>query len=134
MDNSYPKEFINYVIKYKKKKNSNEKFSFSFPYVNQSKNIVRTILESLNSKIKIAFGNYTTFDKIYSRTKDQTPIGKKYGVVYGIPCLVSPNFMLVSMQLLSKRIYQHKNIVRNNSDKTAPAVHKKLIIISISTM
>lgn len=116
-------------------KNNNNDANFSdkrkfyrLPYVNKGSANLKRILENLDPRIKIAFGNVNVLQShVFSRVKDQTPLMKRSGIVYKIPCLdCSGVYVGETEQYLKRRFDAHKYDLNHiDKDSTALAAHKK---------
>lgn len=120
---------FNYKRKYRNKVGNNisDKKFFALPYIGQSGLIIQKFLKKLDPKLSLAFSSHNTLQNlIFSKTKDVTPIPKRSGVVYCIPCSnCSKVYVGESMQHLNCRIRQHKSDERKGNDNTGLASHSK---------
>ena len=98
---------------------------FSIPFVGNSSVIIKRLLSTLGSNVKVAFTNCNTNKQLFfSYTKDKTPLGQNSGVVYSIPCSACPaNYVGETCQKLEVRLSQHKSDILKRNDHTALAVH-----------
>ena len=71
----------------------------------------------------ITFSTFNVSSKtLFSHVKDRTPLEKRSGVIYRIPCSDSV-YIGETTKYLGNRLRQHKNDVRSRSTKTALSQH-----------
>lgn len=131
INNNYPVNFINNVIKNRVHKlyNSNnlqkvESTYVCIPYTPILSEKIKGILGQYN--IRIANRPFNTLDSLYSQLKDKIESTKESNVVYKISCLDCPGqYVGQTKQYLNKRVYSHKYSIQCNDESTALSRHSK---------
>lgn len=129
LKNGYPKNLVNRLCaRYARNKSSvqntidrqqtsnateeNVKFA-SINYIQgASERIAAIISKHLNHKI--AFKTTATVSSLFTKLKDQIPIGMHHDVVYAIPCMNCNHWYIGhTSQLVKERKEQHKRNIKN---------------------
>lgn len=130
INNNYPVHFINKNLKiavhklYNNNINKNPNIKYvSIPYIKHLSENINNIFKKHN--IYVAFKPYNTLrNLIFSNLKDKINKSDNSNVIYQINCNNCNGIYIgTTKQYLKKRIAQHKNSIKNNTNKTALSEH-----------
>lgn len=100
-------------------------------YIPKLSDLIRQIIETEISDVKIAFKSSNNISKMLSNTKQNIDPWMESGVVYSIPCECGKRYIGKTIQRLKDRVSQHKRSTRHHAmlnqehDVTALVTHTK---------
>ncbi len=100
----------------------NESKLLVLPHIKGISEKIEQICSPLN--IKVNFQSLTTLRKLLVHVKQATPMEKKKGVVYSIPCMDCDSvYVSETGRNLEKRLKEHQYAVKRMNDKNDISVH-----------
>lgn len=98
----------------------------SVPYIQGITEKIKKTMRRELPNIKLSFKPMKKPDMLFSRTKDQVPVGRQSNLVYSISCEGCDDrcYIGTTKQLLENRLKQHKvSVERLQTEKSALALH-----------